>query len=410
LNTRDYAGILADNEEDIRACLANGRVFLRFPQTIECFFNAYDREKRQQRYIFLGICAIVLYDLYCIGDKIMLPDIYRTAWFTRLGIITPLMLLTILLVGVKRVTAFQDVFASLTVMTATFGVLYILKSSAHPNVEHYHTGILVIVMFGNIAVRLRFFYSLVSSVIIFVAYVHFSYHHSHMSIDMVHNSSLILLTTIIVSMIANYQMEKESRREYLLTVLQGIDSQKLSEANKKLELLSISDSLTGLSNRRYFDETLQVEWKSAIRSQYGISMIFLDIDNFKAYNDTYGHPAGDTCLKSIGHVIRESIHRPRDLAARYGGEEFVVLLPRTAETHALRMAQIIQEKVKTLDIEHRQSDNGERVTVSMGVACLFPSSGSQPEDLLKRADLGMYEAKQNGRNRIVLYRNEDASE
>lgn len=402
-----YQNTISDHEEDIRNCLIKGVPFLKYPLAIERLFVQYDREKRRQRYIFLGLCAVVLYDLYCIGDKIMLPDIYHIAWFIRLCVVTPLMIVTIFLINLKRLSVIQDLLASFLVIISTLGVIYILQTSSHPNVEHYHTGILVIVMFGNIAVRLRFLYSLGTSLAVFVIYVLSAHHFNHMSIDMVHNTGLMLLTIIILTLVTNYQMEKEARKEYLLTVLQGIDAKKLSDANKQLELLSISDSLTGLANRRFFDETLHIEWKAAIRSRYRVALIFLDIDSFKAYNDNYGHQAGDRCLGIMGQVIRESINRPRDFAARYGGEEFVILLPRTDENDAIRMAENIRKKVEQLDIEHRYSLNSSRITVSLGIASICPSPGTSPEILLHQADSGMYSAKERGRNRVCVYEKSD---
>jgi diguanylate cyclase (GGDEF)-like protein len=395
------------HEQAIRDCLASGLPFLKFPLAIEREFNDYDWEKRRHRYIFLSICAILLYNLYCIGDRIMLPDIYKTAWLIRLGAVTPLMAAGLVLLTVRRLKLFQEALASFQLLTPTLGLILILALSRHPNVEHYHTGILVIVMFGNIAVRQRFMYALMTSLAVFVIYVFFARHFATMSVDTVQNTGLILLTTILLSLIANYQMEKEARKEYLLTVLQGIDARKLAEANKQLELLSISDSLTGLANRRFFDETLHVEWRAAIRGRYRLSLIFFDIDSFKPYNDNYGHPTGDACLIAIGQVIRDSINRPRDLGARYGGEEFVILLPRTEISDALRMAETIRCRVEALDLEHRYSNAATRVTVSLGVASVCPGQGDQAAMLLKQADAAMYSAKNQGRNRVCLYEGND---
>ncbi|GAB6095131.1 hypothetical protein JCM14469_13830 [Desulfatiferula olefinivorans] len=394
-------------EQVIRDCLSGGQSFLKFPPAVERDFNDYDWEKRRHRYIFLSIFAVLLYDLYCIGDRIMLPDIYRTAWLIRLGVVTPLMTASIVLLTVRRLKIFQEALVSFQILTVSLGLIVILALSRHPNVEHYHTGILVIVMFGNIAVRQRFMYALLTSLTIFLLYVFFARHFVTMSVDTVHNTGLILLTTTILSLIANYQMEKEARKEYLLTVLQGIDARKLAEANKQLELLSISDSLTGLANRRFFDKTLDVEWRAAIRSRYRLSLVFLDIDSFKAYNDNYGHPAGDACLIAIGKVIRDSINRPRDLGARYGGEEFVILLPRTEAADALRLAEVIRRRVEGLNLEHRYSTAANRVTVSMGVASVCPAQGDQADMLLEQADAGMYSAKKQGRNRVCLYEGPD---
>lgn len=405
----DFPRDITSYEADIKRCLALGFRFLRFPDKLERIFQEYDTEKRRQRYVFLGVCAVVLYNLYCIGDKVMLPDIYLDAWRVRMFIVSPVMIFATVLINFKPFQHFQEYLADVFVISASVGVIYILLLSNHPNVEHYHTGVLVIIMFGNIAARLRFTHAFVSSLVVFILYMHFARSVDQMSVETINNSGLIMLTTIIISLVANYQMEKESRNEYLLTAMHSITAEKLKETNKQLEYLSISDSLTGLSNRRFFDETIETEWKAAIRSDYDVSLIFLDIDCFKAYNDNYGHHAGDLCLREIGSVIQESVKRPRDLSARFGGEEFVVLLPRTYQQDAVKIADKIRKTVEWLEIEHKFSDVEKFVTVSIGVATLKPSPENSADDLLKLADSGMYQAKENGRNRVCVYQEQRAA-
>lgn len=402
----EFPGTITSYEDDINRCLSQGFRWLRFPDRLEQCFREYDTEKRRQRYVIMGVCAIILYNLYCIGDKIMLPDIYQSAWKVRLLFVTPLLALSTVMVKIKVLQRFQDFFADGFVIITSAGVIYILLLSNHPNVEHYHSGILVIIMFGNIAARIRFSHAFASSLIVFLLYVYFVRSVEYMSVETVNNSGLIMITTIIISLVANYQMEKEARKEYLFTVMHNINAEKLKKTNRQLEFLSISDSLTGLSNRRFFDETLEVEWRASQRGNYELSLIFLDIDSFKPYNDNYGHQAGDMCLREIGTIILETIKRPRDLAARYGGEEFVVLLPKTSRHDAVRIAEKIRESVEWLAIEHNYSKVSEYVTVSIGVATMSPSQEFKPSELLKLADAGMYEAKENGRNRVCFYEGE----
>jgi diguanylate cyclase (GGDEF)-like protein len=175
----------------------------------------------------------------------------------------------------------------------------------------------------------------------------------------------------------------------------------LEENNRKLERLSTLDTLTGLANRRRFDEALQVEWRRAARDAGSLSLIFCDIDFFKGFNDSYGHQAGDECLHQVARALAEVVNRPADLAARYGGEEFVVLLVDTVLEGAVFLAERMRARIESLRIAHRSSGLGAFLTASFGVASLVPRLGVKPEDLIALADHALYAAKQQGRNRVV---------
>lgn len=176
---------------------------------------------------------------------------------------------------------------------------------------------------------------------------------------------------------------------------------KLNEANLTLEKLSSLDGLTGIANRRQFDKTLKKEWSRAIRNRSPISLVMLDIDYFKPYNDTYGHQGGDNCLKAVAETIKESEKRPADLAARYGGEEFAIILPETDEQGVRDLAQGILQRIRALKIPHKSSQVHEYLTVSIGTATAIPDRESHPSSMIKSADERLYHAKNTGRNRVV---------
>jgi len=167
-----------------------------------------------------------------------------------------------------------------------------------------------------------------------------------------------------------------------------------------LKRLSTTDSLTGVANRRVFDEVLQEEWKRAVRDGSPISLIILDIDSFKPFNDTYGHPAGDACLRQVADIMTRTVRRAGDLVARYGGEEFVALMPGTGHNGAVDVAELIRRQVEALSIVHETSSAAPVVTVSLGVVGSFPSACCSPEQLVKAADEALYRAKREGRNRV----------
>ncbi len=176
--------------------------------------------------------------------------------------------------------------------------------------------------------------------------------------------------------------------------------QRLAQANKILQRLSSLDGLTGIPNRRRFDQLLKKEWLRAIRHSSSISIIMLDIDFFKLFNDTYGHQGGDDCLKQVAETLEKSIHRETDMVARYGGEEFVAILPETGVQGALEVAKNMCSKVEDLHIPHESSKVTDHLTISVGVATAVPERSSQPETLIAAADQALYEAKNNGRNQV----------
>jgi diguanylate cyclase (GGDEF)-like protein/PAS domain S-box-containing protein len=175
----------------------------------------------------------------------------------------------------------------------------------------------------------------------------------------------------------------------------------LKEANKKLKMLSVMDGLTQIPNRRRFDEYLEIEWKRHYRNKKNISVILCDIDFFKPYNDTYGHQAGDDCLKKVAQAIDKSVHRPGDLAARYGGEEFVLVLPSTDMEGAMAVAEDVRTAIMNLKIVHEKSTVHEHITLSLGVSTMIPDKDNSHTALVAKADKALYEAKETGRNQSI---------
>jgi diguanylate cyclase (GGDEF)-like protein len=176
----------------------------------------------------------------------------------------------------------------------------------------------------------------------------------------------------------------------------------LKKRNDKLETLSLFDELTNIANRRYFNKALNREWKHALRNHDFLSLLFIDIDFFKAYNDFYGHLAGDHCLQQIAKALKRSLLRPDDMVARYGGEEFTVILPATNIPGAVEVAQNINNNIANLKILHLMSKINSYVTVSIGVVSMTPTNNFNCIDFVSKADMAMYKSKKNGRNRITI--------
>jgi diguanylate cyclase (GGDEF)-like protein len=173
------------------------------------------------------------------------------------------------------------------------------------------------------------------------------------------------------------------------------------QAEERLRLLSSTDGLTNLANRRSFDESMEMEWRRARRFGYSLAVIMADIDNFKKYNDTYGHLEGDECLRMVGGALKRAVHRAGDLAARYGGEEFVLLMPMTVEREALKIADDLRQHIEALKIRHPHIAPYNVVTISMGVAALVPHADMFQNDLIDMADKALYRAKESGKNCVT---------
>ena len=176
----------------------------------------------------------------------------------------------------------------------------------------------------------------------------------------------------------------------------------LTKLNEELHQLSLSDGLTGIGNRRSLDETIEREWKRAVRERSKLAILMIDIDYFKLFNDTYGHLAGDECLKKVAATITGLIKRSMDFAGRYGGEEFAVILPATDELGAMAVGEKIRAAIEAQAIPHQRSYLGGMVTVSIGAAVMIPNSTTESAVLVDAADQALYTAKSSGRNRVVL--------
>ncbi|RJQ77314.1 MAG: diguanylate cyclase [Desulfobacteraceae bacterium] len=203
-----------------------------------------------------------------------------------------------------------------------------------------------------------------------------------------------LLARIRSALKLKYEMDRRKAREQKLLEV----TRQLEEAVEKLDRLSSLDGLTGIKNRRCFDEHINQEWQRGLRNARPLSLILIDIDFFKAYNDTYGHQAGDECLKAVAGALRNVLNRPGDLVCRYGGEEFAVILPETPRKGAVLIAETMRARVQSTGIIHESSQIANQVTISLGVATTLPARDLSPAELISAADRALYDAKRGGRN------------
>lgn len=207
-----------------------------------------------------------------------------------------------------------------------------------------------------------------------------------------------LLARLRSALTLKHELDNRKARQLELLEL----TRQLRDANQRLERLSTQDPLTGIANRRSFQTTLSREWGRAVREAAPVSLVMIDVDHFKGYNDHYGHPRGDEVLRKVAQTLRGQLKRPGDLLARYGGEEFVTLLTHTGMHGARLIADALRSSIEDLGIEHAESPL-HVVTISVGVATMVPDRHTEPDALVQAADQALYEAKRSGRNRVMTF-------
>jgi len=208
---------------------------------------------------------------------------------------------------------------------------------------------------------------------------------------------------MIVLFMRSIILKQDARRTLAEKQLQE-NHQKITELNDQLDLLSKTDSLTNLYNRRYFDEMMHQEWNRGLRTNNALSCIIIDIDYFKNYNDCYGHQAGDKCLKYVSVLMKDTFRRAGEVVARYGGEEFIVILTENNTDDTKASIEHFQKELEKLNLPHKQSAVKDYVTASIGFANQIPSRDESIEDFIRKADEALYLAKEGGRDQYVMHK------
>lgn len=257
----------------------------------------------------------------------------------------------------------------------------------------------LIVITSNVVLSLDFRTAAFTSVASFVITAVFMFARSGYDWHFQALPVLLMTATALLTLAANYRIETTSRYVYLMLLREKLLGRHIRAQNDRLSRISYSDPLTGIANRRAFDEKLATIWADAVRSGEPVGMLMLDIDHFKRFNDTYGHPAGDDCLTKVAGAIAEATRGRSDIAARLGGEEFGIILHNGDVRTARAIARRIHEGVAALRIPHAASPTASFLSVSIGTAEALPIDGGTAEDLVLAADKALYAAKAGGRNR-----------
>jgi diguanylate cyclase (GGDEF)-like protein len=250
------------------------------------------------------------------------------------------------------------------------------------------SSVVLVTIYIYFMLGMLFYQAVVAAALVFAGYFVVANFYALSSAAMLVDAGVVLFSNVMCAMVC-YTLERANRTHYL-------EEHLLTETASR-------DALTGINNRRVFDDLVERIWPQAIRDHVPIALMLIDIDHFKAYNDHYGHQAGDECLRKVAWCLMRSARRPLDVTARYGGEEFAIVLYEARRNHIEEVARLIQTGIEALEIEHLASHSPQkRLTVSIGAACVEPALGRSHFGFVQLADEALYAAKEQGRNRIVI--------
>lgn len=400
----DYLGLtrrqLSALALQVENALGTGWRNLRFESDLEKVFENETGVLRNNQISLFMLISILIYDCFLVIDQGILKDVFQISMVIRLGLITPVGLFLFFFIRRGQSQEFRE--TSTAVFTTLYGlsIIYIMSVSNDPNKVFYHPALLLNVIFCNLVLRLRFWYALAASTGLFFIYVSFYPNLATLPLQVKFANIAMLFCCNVLTLYANYALEFENRVSFLYSLRERIHRGELAHLNKRLSRLVLLDPLTKLANRREIDDFINQIGESPYPDS--IAVIMLDIDYFKNFNDTYGHPAGDECLKQVSRVLRKTIQRKGDIAGRIGGEEFVVFLIDANLDGGRKKAEEIRKDVLNLSIPHGSSDANLSVTVSCGVASGKIHNSMDVKNLLMDADEALYLAKKNGRNQTRI--------
>lgn len=388
--------------------LARGRQRLRFPGRLEQRYLEF----RNQRFLEIDKKIIIGGLLFYLGfswsDFYLGGENARLIFISRV-VITATMFSVLWWVMRSRFAGHMVHVVAGGIFLAGLSIIFFIRLIPDVMQYAYHLGLIPTQVFTLVALRLSYRLMLTVSVSLLSCYVVMQLFNDVPPLSAELNGLVgvfiplfVLFWLLLIGMGAYlaYAIESSARNDYLKNRLLALEAERLQYLTRRLHLLSTTDSLTGIANRRYLEECLVKEWRRCLRAQAPLSLVMVDVDRFKDYNDHYGHQQGDRCLYAVARTMTSFCQRPGDLCARYGGEEFIIILPDTEPGEAAYIAEKIRESIAALAIPHAISEH-RIATVSMGVASIVPTGDNCSDDLLRNADRMLYQAKEQGRNCVV---------
>ena len=391
----------------INGLLQRGFPLMVFPAELEREFQQAGLAAKRAHILKSGYISLLIFNVFLVADYLMLPDVFMQALTLRLLVFTPFALLFLWMFQTAKTGALATVssmglelIAMVSGLAAALMLAYILASSQSPLAYLYHIGFMVVITYGTIVQRLRFWNAVVFSLLLIALHVWGVYTLPSFPERMVLPLVSMVLASAAFTLTANYALENDERRRFLLTERERGLIRSLTQTQVRLRELSRVDELTGLYNRRHFESSVQQLWQRASFGGTPMAILMIDVDHFKKFNDHYGHPAGDACLRQVCHVLKQTLNGQGVIVARYGGEEFIAAIPNLDEAASLNLAEQVRASVERCQIAHDRSATSSVVTVSLGLAWCQARPGMKVEHLLALADSALYDAKHQGRNRV----------
>ncbi|MDD5217732.1 MAG: GGDEF domain-containing protein [Candidatus Omnitrophica bacterium] len=369
---------------------------LRFPGARETAFRHYCF-KQSVGLIRLGhFLGIFFYGSVALIDPYVIPTIAPVAFLMRFGIVIPVIVASLIYSFFMKNETVLQLMGILMVTSA--GISAVLMMLWDPGVGGYIYigGVLLVILYGYIFIRLRFFYASLAGWVVAISYLLAAFL-KHEDWPVLISNSFFCLIANAIGMSASYSFELSLRNQYVTSI-------GMKRVNRELQRLSNLDSLTKIANRRFFDTRLDYYFERAKITSTPMSLIIIDVDFFKAYNDSLGHLSGDDCLVRVADRVRRHAKSSGDLTARFGGEEFAMILVDCPREVAAQIAEEIRREVMTLGIRHPCSPISTVITISLGVATWVPGKDGGSGKLVREADAALYRAKANGRNRVEMAR------
>jgi diguanylate cyclase (GGDEF)-like protein len=366
---------------------------LRFPPKLEAAFERDTGPQRCHELIVRAYIGIVIYDLFAFADWWATPELFWTALWVRVAFFTPVSLLLVATLYTHPKPFLRESIICIgggAIATGT--IIYLMAVSGKAPQATLHESMTLVVLFLTVVQRTRFSYLAPTCFMFLAVHVFALAHFYEYSLGQQVAINMVFGSTVIFALIASYTMERDLRLHYLLSLRDRAQ-------NRELDRISRRDALTGLGNRRFLEEMLAAcEEADGLRDP--LSIVLLDIDHFKLFNDTAGHQAGDLCLKRVAGVVQAELRGQADHAFRFGGEELIVVLPKAVLPKAIGIAERIRQAIEEAAIPHPALAAGSVVTASFGVACSRSGYNMRAVDVVADADVALYTAKRNGRNQV----------
>ena len=388
-------------QEQIDLLISRGLNLVWFPKELEVIYRDQYRNEAAHEFRYRAPIILGLYLFLSFGTYQVLSPALRLEWAAYYGWVGIIILLAWLLAFVPIMNKWFDHYVCLGSMGAvaiTFTLINVLEQGQHNVLFHAAMMYAVVIIYGFVGMR---FYTAIlagwcGGLVGLIASTWLSGYIDWTFLNRTYTFSSFL------GMALAYATDRQHRENYLQNCMIELNRLELIRQAQQLSVLSRQDALTGLANRRYLDEVLENEWKRAIRHEMPITIMMIDIDFFKLYNDTLGHIQGDQCLRQIAILLGSIASRSGDLAARYGGEEFLLLFSMTDKDQAVIQVQRLMELVRNIGIIHPRSHVSKHVTISVGVATVTPRLNDSLSEFISQADHALYVAKSNGRNQYYI--------